>query len=338
MDALDPTLAAVIDDMGDFLEWHELGVDEARRVEDEAFGSESAPAIETQDATVVSGSHEVPVRVYRPPGVDEPAPGFVFAHGGGFVLGTLASADDLARRLATETDSIVVSVDYRLAPEHPFPAGLADVTAAVEWVRENAATLGIDPAQLGVAGSSAGANLVVGAARQLSDGTTGVRSGDDLGSAGDLACQVLLYPMLDPRCDRDSHVEHADGPLLTRRDLVWFWSLYRDGDEAAAAAAAERVDDDTSITPEEPATADFAPLEADDRDLAALPPAVVVTAGVDPLRDDGTAYADALAAAGVPVAHQHHPGMCHGFLSLADSVPTAVDAWDALGSAVREYR
>ncbi|WP_435317148.1 alpha/beta hydrolase [Haloarchaeobius sp. TZWSO28] len=331
MDALDPTLAAVIEDMGALPEWHELGVDEARRVEDDLFGSDAGPQTDSEDLLVPVGDHEVPVRVYRPAPVSTPAPGIVFAHGGGFVLGTLDSAEDLARRLATETGSVVVSVDYRLAPEHQFPAALDDVDAVLDWVFENAVDLGFDPTRLGVAGSSAGASLVVGAARRRQEDATPAEP------TTELAFQALFYPMLDPACDRDSHVEHADGPLLTRRDLAWFWALYLGADEETAATAAEQVGERTpDVLDRSDLPPDLSPFDA--TDLGDLPPAVVVTGGVDPLRDEGRAYARVLAAAGVPVADQHHPGMCHGFLSLAESVPAAASAWDDIGAAIREHR
>nr|WP_303647789.1 alpha/beta hydrolase [Haloarchaeobius amylolyticus] len=322
--------------MTDLPEWHELGVEDARRVEDETFGGASAPAVETEDVTVPLGSRDVAVRVYRPPGVEAPAPGLVFAHGGGFVLGTLDSADDLAARLATGTDSVVVSVDYRLAPEHPFPAGLADVEALTRLVLAGSDEFGIDPDRVGVAGSSAGANLAATVARRLRDEPA------PAGGRTSLTCQLLFYPMLDPRCDRRSHVEHADGPLLTRRDLVWFWALYQGDDEVTATQAAAHVaagGEGAAVTRGAAASGgppDLSPLERGS--YRNLPPAVVVTGGVDPLRDEGRAYAAALADAGVPVADLHYPGMCHGFLSLADVVPAAADAWDDVEAAVRRYR
>nr|WP_303648726.1 alpha/beta hydrolase [Haloarchaeobius litoreus] len=254
------------------------------------------------------GEGAVPVRVYRPPGLDEPAPALVFAHGGGFVLGTLDSADDLARRLAANTGSVVVSVDYRLAPEHPCPAGMDDVTAVIEWTVESADALGVDAAQVGVAGSSAGANLATMAARRV-----------DV----PLSVAVLFYPMLDPTLGTPSHEEHADAPLLTRADLDWFWRLYRD---------------DGAIPVDDPLLSPLPDVGGEPSSLADSPSTVVVTAGCDPLRDDGARYADALAAARVAVDHRHYPGAPHGFLSLADAVPAAADAWDDLAAAVLARR
>jgi len=305
---LDPAFERAITELPDTPAWHELGVERARALEAEVFSRSTDGDVRTTDRPVDRPGEEdtIPVRVYRPPGLEEPAPALVFAHGGGFVLGTLDSADDLARRLAANTDSVVVSVDYRLAPEHPCPAGLTDVTTVVEWAGESADELGVDPAQVGVAGSSAGANLAAMAALRA-DATVGLA--------------VLFYPMLDPTLDGESHAEHAGAPLLTRADLEWFWRLYRD---------------DGTIPVDDPRLSPL--LGAEPSSLGDSPPTVVVTGGVDPLRDDGARYVDALADAGVPVERRHYPGAPHGFLSLADTVPAAADAWDDLAAAVLALR
>ncbi|SDM63395.1 alpha/beta hydrolase fold domain-containing protein, partial [Haloarchaeobius iranensis] len=203
---------------------------------------------------------------------------------------------------------VVVSVDYRLAPEHPCPAGLADVTTVVEWTVASADELGVDPAQVGVAGSSAGANLAAMAALRAD-------------AAVDIA--VLFYPMLDPTLGGASHAEHADAPLLTRADIEWFWRLYRD-DGAIPV-------DDRRLSP-------LPAAGGGPSSLADSPPTVVVTAGCDPLRDDGARYADALTDAGGTVERRHYPGAPHGFLSLADTVPAAADAWEDLAAAVPARR
>ncbi|WP_435360997.1 alpha/beta hydrolase [Haloarchaeobius sp. DFWS5] len=313
MSELDPELAAAIEPLRDLPAWSDCTVEDARTLEDETFGGAAVPdddELTTECRTIPAAGHDIWVRLYRPSSLDTPAPVLLFAHGGGFVLGTLDSADDLARRLATATDHVVVSVDYRLAPEHPYPAGLNDVTTVAAWLLAEAADLGIDPDRLGVAGSSAGANLAAGVARRFRDRPTS------------LTCQVLFYPMLDPGLDRASHREQATGPLLTRDDLAWFWDLYLDDDQSPNL---ETVTDPL-----------IAPLAADD--FTELPPAVVVTAGNDPLRDEGRAYADHLDEAGVPVADLHYPGACHGFLSLADEVTLAADAWEDLSAAYCAYR
>ncbi|MFD1644500.1 alpha/beta hydrolase, partial [Haloarchaeobius litoreus] len=145
MTHLDPAYERALAAFPDHPEWHELGVERARELEAELFSRSTDGDVVTTERTVdrPGGEGAVPVRVYRPPGLDEPAPALVFAHGGGFVLGTLDSADDLARRLAANTGSVVVSVDYRLAPEHPCPAGMDDVTAVIEWTVESADALGV---------------------------------------------------------------------------------------------------------------------------------------------------------------------------------------------------
>lgn len=293
-------------------EWHQLSIPRARELEDDLFAPEDPPGVDLvqdlafeaprDDAGPPSGepSREVPVRVYRD--ADPPAPTVVFFHGGGWTLGTLDSADDLARALARRGDAVVVSVDYRLAPGHPFPAAVADAAAALSWTVDVAPSLGGDPDDLTVAGTSAGGNLAAAAAlwsREF-DGPK-------------VAHQMLLYPMLDDDLGRDSYREAAHGPFLTRADVRWFWNNY-------------------CRHPVERHNPFAAPLR--EPDLSGLPPATVVTAGHDPLRDEGVAYANRLAESGVGVDHRHYPAMAHGFLSMADDVDSADAALDAVGEAV----
>jgi acetyl esterase len=304
---MDPQLAAVVADIAaeGIPEWHAMSVDCGRRVEDEVFTSDERGAIEfVRDYAFDGPRGDVPVRVYRP-AVETPAPTLVFYHGGGWTLGTLDSADDLCRNLARRVGCVVVSVDYRLAPEHPFPAGLDDAYAALEWVADHAETFGGDPSRLAVAGTSAGGNLAAAVALRACefDGPT-------------IAHQALLYPITDHAFDTDSYAENADGPLLTRADMEWFWDQYL-------------------RSPVDGANPYASVLRAADAALTGLPSATVVTAGFDPLRDDGVAYADRLTAAGVDVDHQHYPTMAHGFLSLSDAVDVADDAFDAVAERVR---
>ena len=282
--------------------WHALSVESARRVEDEVFTDDNRVPVEFVRNLAIPGSRgEIPIRVYRPD-VDD-APVVVFYHGGGWTLGTLNSIDGVCRELANRADCVVVSVDYRLAPEHPFPAGVDDAVAALDWVAEHAATFGGDPTRLGVAGTSAGGNLaaVVALHAREFDGPT-------------LSHQSLLYPITNHAFDTDSYDENEDGPLLTRADMEWFWNHYLrspvDGRNPFAS-----------------------PLLAED--LSGLPPATVVTAGHDPLRDEGIAYAERLDDAGVEVEHDHYPGMTHGFLSLTGDVTTADGAMDSVAESLR---
>jgi len=297
---LDPELQSVVDELAARLPgWHTLPIAEARRLEDDLFSAGDGPGMaEVADGTVeTADGRAIPVREYRPedPATDVP---LVYAHGGGFVLGTLDSTDDVCRHLAARIGCPVRSVDYRLAPEHPFPAAVEDVWAVTRATAERRG------GPVAVGGASAGGCLAALAA---------LRSRD---AAVDVAAQLLLYPMLDPDLDRPAHDDHAEGPLLTRADLAWFWEQYLPDD-------AETEDAPVPVTP----------LAADP---AGAPPAVVATARHDPLRDDGRAYADQLAAAGVDVADLRYPALCHGFASLGDRVPAADRALTEVVAAVRE--
>jgi len=324
-DEIDPDLAAVVEEiraMG-VPPWHAMSVSSARRVEDEVFSAGAGPALRTvRDLRIDGPDGDLPIRTYRP-AVEEP-PALVFYHGGGWVLGTLDSADDVCRKLADRAGCLVVSVDYRLAPEHPFPAAVDDAVAALSWVATHAADLGADPDRLGVAGTSAGGNLAAAAALRARDGTLGGGdSSEDFGGGDspegltggpDLDGQFLLYPITDRAFDTDSYREHADGPLLTRADMAWFWDQYLRSPVDAHNPFASVL---------------RAP------DVAGVAPATVLIAGHDVLRDEGVAYARKLADAGVPIDHEHYPSLAHGFLSLTDEVPAADEAMDDLAGHVR---
>lgn len=257
-----------------------------------------------EDLEVDGAAGMLPARLYVPRAGARDA--LVFFHGGGFVLGDLDGHDDLCRRLAVGADSTVLSVAYRLAPEHPFPAAPEDAFAAVCWTHAHAEHLGLDAHTIGVAGDSAGGALAAVASQLAAD-----RGGPPL------AVQLLLYPVADHDFERASYRSNADAPFLTRAQMSWFWEHY-------AADPRDRLDPRAS------------PLRA--AALAGLPPTVVATAEHDVLADEGAAYAAALAAAGVPVVHRHFPGLVHGFASLAPFACAARDAFDTVVSDLRMAR
>ena len=306
---LDTDLAGVVAEFEErgLPPWHALSVESARRLEDELFSAGEGPAMAAvRDLAIDGPGGDLPLRVYRPEieAREEGLPTLVFYHGGGWVLGTLDSADDVCRALAARVGCVVVSVDYRLAPEHPFPAAVEDASVAAEWARGHAGSLGGDPARVGLAGTSAGGNLAAATALYAeSDGRP------------PFACQLLLYPMTDRSFTGDSYRENADGPLLTRRDVEWFWEGYlRSPADALHPLAVV--------------------LEAPD-ELLGETSGVVATAGHDPLRDEGRAYADRLDEHGTAVAH-HYPSLAHGFCSLTDDVPAADEALDEVAASVRD--
>ncbi len=235
-------------------------------------------------------------------------PGIVYFHGGGWVTGDLDSHDGSCRLLAAVTGCVVAAVDYRLAPEAPFPAAVDDALAAYDWVHEHAEDLGIAPGQVAVMGDSAGGNLAAVVAQRTRAGA---------GSAPPPIAQVLVYPALDARFDSASMAALGDGFFLTRRSMEYFRSAYLPD----------------PATWEDPSAA---PLRADD--VTGLAPALVVTAGFDPLHDDGETYAGRLAAAGVEVEYRCYEDQVHGFFGMGivpDSLALATEVCDAAGRLVR---
>jgi acetyl esterase/lipase len=240
-------------------------------------------------------------RLYRADG-SEPRPIIVYFHGGGWVLGSHVSDEPLCRDICARTGAIVVSVDYRHAPEHRFPAAADDAFAAVEWISANATALGGIPGQLVVAGWSAGGNVATVSAQRARDA-----------GGPEILAQLLLTPVTDWDPTRPSWMENGEGYVLTASLMKWFWDSYAD--------ARDRIDPRA------------APLRGD---LAGLPPTVLVTADFDPLRDEGIAYVDALAHAGVPVRHVRARGHIHTSVPMVDLIisggPVRAEMCEALKS------
>ncbi|HVH75142.1 MAG TPA: alpha/beta hydrolase [Stellaceae bacterium] len=266
------------------------------------FAPEPAPVAEIRDlAAPGPGVGSIPLRLYRPgEGV---LPALVYYHGGGWVVGDLETHDTLCRHLANAAGCAVVAVDYRLAPEHKFPAAVEDAWAALEWVAENGAALGIDRARLAVGGDSAGGNLAAVASLIARD------RGGPL-----LSCQLLLYPAVDLGMHMDSYRRFAEGYLLTRATMAWFVDHY--------LARPAEIDDWRG-----------SPLRA--ADLGGVAPAFVVTAGYDPLSDEGAHYARRLVQSGVSICHRHYAGMLHGFLTAGRIVRAAGPALDEAAAALK---
>jgi acetyl esterase len=240
-----------------------------------------------QPLTIPSPSGPIPARIYRPKQLrtaDGLAPCLVFFHGGGWVIGDLDSHDVVCRKLADEGQLIVVSVDYRLAPEHKFPAAVDDSIAATKWIAENAKKFDIDASRLCVGGDSAGGNLAAVVAIAARDG-----------NGPEIAGQVLIYPAIDFAMTHPSHSEPETSLLLTHSVIKWFRDHYLGGTA------------DVHDWRASPARANT---------LAGLPPAYVLTAGADPLRDEGDEYAERLKQAGVAVTYRHFPGQFHGFFTM----------------------
>jgi acetyl esterase len=256
-----------------------------------------------QPLTIPAPHGSIPASVYTPNKLREAnglAPCLVFFHGGGWVIGDLDSHDVVCRKLADEGQLIVISVDYRLAPEHKFPAAVEDAITATTWIAGQSKQLGIDAAQLSVGGDSAGGNLAAVVAIAARDGN---------GPA--IAGQVLIYPAIDFAMTHPSHSEPETSILLTHSVIRWFRDHYLNGIADV---------DDWQASPARAET------------LIGLPPAYVLTAGADPLRDEGDEYAHRLKEAGVPVTYRNFPGQFHGFFTMGKLLQQANVAANEIGA------
>ncbi|MFN8624623.1 MAG: alpha/beta hydrolase [Candidatus Binatia bacterium] len=303
---LDPQVQAFLDQvetMG-IPAFDAVSVEEARAASGGFTALQGVPeAVGSVDNLVAPGPNGViPVRVYTPE-QDGPLPILVYFHGGGWVFGDLESHDGVCRALANAARCLVVSVDYRLAPEHKFPAAVEDTYAATQWVAAHAGDFGGDPMRIAIGGDSAGGNLAAVVALVARD-----RHGPQL------TYQVLIYPATDTACDTVSRQENAEGYLLTLDMIRWFQNHYlRDAEDG-----------------ENPYVA---PLRA--HDLHGLPPALVLTAEFDPLRDEGEAYAARLRAAGVATTLIRYDGMIHGFFGMGAVFDRARTALDEVAAALQ---
>ena len=269
--------------------WEELGVSEARTVFEtfEPILGDAPDLMRIEDHTLPGG---IGIRLYcdQP----DPAPVVMFFHGGGWVLGNIETHDPLCRRLAAHSGCAVVSVDYGLSPENPFPGPVNDCYDATQHVISNASQLNVDASRLAVAGDSAGGHLAASVA---------IKAQEEAGP--EIALQILMYPVIEPKFDRGSYQEFAEGFGLTRKNMIWFWRQFLDGQD-----------------PFPHAVPSHAKLHR------GMPPAMVITAEYDVLSDEGNAYARQLQAAGVDVFHRQYDGMLHAFLHFAGRFDTGIAA------------
>jgi acetyl esterase len=294
--ALDPQAKALLDQFGAIGQSiSSMSVADARRSMEvlSSIRGELPPIGAVADRRIPGPAGEIPVRVYTPTG-SAPFPLLVFFHGGGWVLGGIETHDGICRELANGAGCVVMSVDYRLAPEHKFPAAADDCYAATQWAAAHATDLGADAKRVAIGGDSAGGNLTAVVAQMARD-----KGGPPL------VFQLLIYPVTVAAFDTPSYRDNAEGYLLTAGDMRWFWDHYlknaADGENPYAS-----------------------PLRA--KSLKGMPPAMVITAEFDPLRDEGEQYAHRLEEAGVPTRLSRYDGMIHGFFGMTQMIDKAKDA------------
>ena len=303
---LDPQMKAVLDTMAaaKVPPFHQLTPQEARKVMGRrAAPGEPTPVARVEDRKIPGPGGDIPVRIYTPNG-NPPFGSLIYFHGGGWVLGDIELTDEPCRMLTKGAGCVTVSVDYRLAPEHKFPAAPEECYAATKWVADNAAAIGVDNNRLAVGGTSAGANLAAAVALMARDR-----------GAPRIAYQLLVYPATTSVLDTPSHREFSkDGFILSRADMEWFWGHYLNGEA------------DRSNPYACPAYA---------KTLRGLPPAFVITAEFDPLRDEGEAYAARLRDDGVTAVLKRYEGVTHGFFGMPALLDKSKAAIAESGSVLR---
>lgn len=300
---LDPQAQAMLHAMSAMppIDWSRITAPELRAAMASASFAPGDAVASVEDRRIPGPGGDIGLRIYRPQ-ADAALPVTLFFHGGGFVLCDLDSHDNLCRGLARRAECIVVSVDYRRAPETKFPGAVEDACVALDWARAQAASFGGDPTRLAVAGDSAGGNLAAAAAQHARSEGLALRH------------QLLLYPITDCGMQTASYREFADGYYLSAAMMRWFLAQY--------LPDAQSADDPRA-----------SPLRS--RELGELAPATIFTVGYDPLRDEGEAYAQALAAAGVTTTLRRWPGQIHGFLSMLGMIDEADRALWAAADALR---
>ncbi len=301
---LDPQIVKVMEDAAalGLPAPHTVSTEEARANARKRPRSPGPEVAKVENRTIPSPDSEVPVRIYTPEG-SGPFPILAWYHGGGMVVGDLDSADGTARNLCVGGNCVVVSVDYRLAPDTKFPGPAEDCMAATNWAINNAASINGDPSRLAVGGDSAGGNLAASVSLMVAD-----RGGPEI------VLQLLIYPMTDARSDTDSYRANAEGYSLTRTTMEWYWDQYLASKEDATNPYA-------------------APLQA--KSLAGQPRALVITAEFDPLCDEGEAYGKRLEEAGVETTVTRYDGVIHGFFSMSAVVDKSRQAVDEASAALR---
>lgn len=305
--ALDPDMKTLLDQMAaaKLQSFHQMTPEAAReQMKRRVSAGDPVPIGRVEDRMIPGPNGEIPIRIYTPDG-NGPFGALVYFHGGGWVVGNIEMTDQPCRMITKAAGCVTVSVDYRLAPEHKFPAGPEDCYAATKWVSNNAAALGCDASRIAVGGTSAGANLAAAAALMARDRR-----------APKIAYQLLVYPATRRELDTPSHKQFAtDGYyILSRADMEWFWRHYLASDADAANPYA-------------------CPARA--KSLAGLPPALVITAEFDPLRDEGEAYAARLREEGVATVLKRYDGVTHGFFGMPSVVEKSRVAIAEASAALR---